>query len=515
MANTLDPMDIKQVFSLHADGLSNRKIADILGLSRNTINQYIGWLKASDYTAKELIGMEDGLVRELFPSRTTIKNKRYDALMCHFEQIRKAQKYPGFTFLHHYTAYSEAVDDPYSYTQFMEHFNRKYKKEKGSMKLDHIPGNEVYIDFAGKKLSIVNKETGESEALEVFIAILPYSQYTYVEACRSQKRADLIHCMNNMLSFYGGVPKAIVSDNLKSAVSRSSKYEAEINRSFKDFALHYGCATNPTRAYRPQDKALVENAVQLTYQRIYHPLREITFFSLEELNTELHKLLAIFNNMLFQRKEASRKELYQSIERASLKPLATQRYELKEYARAKVQKMGYVYFSADKNYYSVPYRYIGQSTTIHYTQKIVEVYYGHERIAIHQRSDLKGRYNTIKDHLSSTHQQYKDWSPEHFKQRAGNYGQDVEACVNTLFLDREYPETAYKSALGLFKLGQLYGNERLNNACKRAIMGDAVSYYHIQNILKNSLDKCVEDPLSNNQTHIPVHENIRGKESYQ
>ena len=178
-----------------------------------------------------------------------------------------------------------------------------------------------------------------------------------------------------------------MSDNLKSAVSRSSKYEAEINRTFKDFALHYGCATNPTRAYRPQDKALVENAVQLTYQRIYHPLRETTFFSLEELNAEIHKLLEIYNNMLFQRKEASRKELYQSIERASLKPLATKKYELKEYARAKVQKIGYVYLSADKNYYSVPYRYIGLSTTIHYCQKIVEVYYGHERIAIHQRSD--------------------------------------------------------------------------------------------------------------------------------
>jgi transposase len=113
--------------------------------------------------------MEDGVVRELFPSRTTIKNERYDALMCHFEQIRKAQEHPGFTFLHHYAAYSEAVADQYSYTQFMEHYNRKYKKEKGSMKLDHIPGNEIYIDFAGKKLSIVNKETGEIEALEVFV----------------------------------------------------------------------------------------------------------------------------------------------------------------------------------------------------------------------------------------------------------------------------------------------------------------------------------------------------------
>lgn len=515
MANTLDPMDIKQILTLHTDGLSNRRIADMLGISRNTVNQYITWLKASDYTAKELVGMENAAIRELFPSHTTIKNKRYDELMRHFEQVRKAQKHPGFTFLHHYTAYSKAVLAPYSYTQFMEHYNRKYKKEKGSMKLDHVPGNEIYIDFAGKKLSIVNKQTGELEQVEVFVAILPFSQYTYVAACRSQKRADLIDCMNNMLSFYGGVPKAIVSDNLKSAVSRSSKYEAEINRSFKDFARHYNCAINPTRAYRPQDKALVENAVQLTYQRIYHPLREMVFFSLEELNAEIHKLLEVYNNMLFQRKEASRKELYQSIERATLKPLAAQKYQLKDYARAKVQKIGYVYFSADKSYYSVPYRYIGLSTTIHYTKDMVEVYHYHERIALHERNGIKGKYNTIKDHLSSTHQKYKDWSPEYFKTRAKSYGQDVEACVNELFVNRQYPETAYKSALGIFKLGQLYGNERLNNACKRAIMGDAVSYKHIENILKNSLDKYVEAPINLHQTHIPAHENIRGKASYQ
>lgn len=515
MANTLDPMDIKQIFTLHADGLSNRNIAEILGISRNTINQYINWLKASDYTATELLGMDIHSIRELFPSHTTIKNKRYDELMRHFEQVRKAKKHPGFTFLYHYTAYSEAVADPYSYTQFMEHYHRKYKKEKGSMKLDHIPGHEVYIDFAGKKLSVVNKETGEIEAVEVFVAILPYSQYTYVEACRSQKRADLIHCMNNMLAFYGGVPKAIVSDNLKSAVNRSSKYEAEINRSFKDFARHYNCATNPTRAYRPQDKALVENAVQLTYQRIYHPLREMTFFSLEELNAEIRKLLDVYNNMLFQRKEASRKELYQSIERAALKPLPTQRYQLKDYARAKVQKIGYVYFSADKNYYSVPYRYIGLSTTIHYTRDIIEVFYYHQRIAIHQRNTDNGKYNTIKDHLSSTHQQYKDWSPQYFKNRAKGYGEDVALCVNELFSNCEYPETSYKRVLGIFKLGQLYGKERLNNACKRAVMGDAVSLKRIENILKNNLDKYIEEQINFNQSHIPAHENIRGKESYQ
>jgi transposase len=166
--------------------------------------------------------------------------------------------HPGFTFLFHYKEYQQQAENPYSYTQFMEHYHRKYPKNKGSMKLNHAPGHEVYIDYAGKKLQIINRKTGEIIPVEVFVAILPNSQYTYVEACLSQKREDLIHCMAGALSFFGGVPKAIVSDNLKSAVTRASKYEPAINRSFKDFARHYNCAINPTRGYSPQDKLNVK-----------------------------------------------------------------------------------------------------------------------------------------------------------------------------------------------------------------------------------------------------------------
>src|SRR5690606_27375377 len=153
---------------------------------------------------------------------------------------------------------------------------------------------------AGKKLQIIDKQTGEIVPVEVFVAILPCSQYTYVQACRSQKREDMISCCVNALRFYGGSPKAIVSDNLKSAVNRSSKYEADINRSFKDFARHYNCVINPTRSYSPQDKALVENAVHLAYQRIYYPLREMTFFSLRDLNREITVLLERYNSLLFK-----------------------------------------------------------------------------------------------------------------------------------------------------------------------------------------------------------------------
>src|SRR5690606_14747596 len=188
---------------------------------------------------------------------------------------------------------------------------------------------EMFIDYAGKRLHIVDRDTGELVPVEVFVAILPNSQYTYVEACRSQKRGDLIGCCENALHFYGGVPKAIVSDNLKSAVSRASKYEADINRSFKDFARHYNCVINPARGESPPDKDLVENAVHMAYQRIFSPIREMAFFTLEDLNREISGLLERYSGLLVKRKEASRLELFQSVVREYVKPLLDTRYELK------------------------------------------------------------------------------------------------------------------------------------------------------------------------------------------
>lgn len=517
MAKKLDPMDLKQIITLHLDGLSNREIAGILGIGRNTINSYLQLFMASKKSLRELLEQDEATLKELFPNKTTIDNKRFDTLIKYFEKVNLARKHPGFTFLYHYQEYKSSVDNPYSYTQFMEHYNKKYTKEKGSMKLEHKAGYEMMIDFAGKHLHITDKETGELIPVEVFVAILPCSQYTYVEACMSQKREDLIGCVGNALSYVGGVPKAIVSDNLKAAVSRSSRYEPVINKSLKDFALHYGCVVNPTRSYSPQDKALVENAVNLAYQRIYYPLRDMTFFSLTELNKEIKRLLEQYNDLLFQRKEGSRRELFQSIERRHLKPLPVTPYEMKDYRRAKVQKMGYVLFSPDKNYYSVPYRFIGKQTQIHYTRTWVEVYYHNERIAIHKRVTTKGLYTTNKDHLSSTHQAYKDWSPEYFNTLAKKHGESVMMFVQALIHQSEYPEVAYKRAMGVIQLHREYGSERLNNACQRALYGQALKYRNVKNILEKGLDKeqLNLDDLTDFKSHIPKHPNTRGAATYQ
>ncbi|MEQ9379109.1 MAG: IS21 family transposase [Imperialibacter sp.] len=517
MSKTLDPMDLQQIIRLHLDGLSNRSIGQTLGISRNTINRYLQLFDGSEYTLSELLEFDQTTLREQFTVKTTIDNERFDELMRYLGHVHQQRAHPGFTFQYHYQEYRANSTHPYSYTQYMAHYRAKYAREKGSMKLDHKAGHEMFVDFTGKKLSIVDHQSGEIKEVEVFVAILPCSQYTYVEACNSQKRGDFLSCLANALVFFGGVPKAIVSDNLKSAVTKASKYEADINRSLKEFALHYSCAINPTRSYSPQDKALVENAVHLVYQRIFYPIRQMTFFSLGDLNAEIRKHLNTYNDLLFQRKEASRRELYQSLDRGYLKPLPNDQYQLKNYTRAKVQKMGYVYFSPDKTYYSVPYRYIGSQTQIHYTNDWIEVFYNHQRIASHHRNPVKGAYLTNKDHLSSAHKAYSQWSPNFFRMKGGTHGEAVEAFMKGLFANADYPEVNYKRANGILQMGKTYGSEKLNKACLRACDLGEYKYTLVKNILANKQQELELDfdQLHNQTPHIPTHDNIRGADYYQ
>lgn len=261
MANKLDPMDLKQIISLRLDGFSNRQIGSTLGISRNTVNSYMKFFKSSGYSFEDLLNFDIPALEALFPSHTTVDIARQNELMLYFEKVNESRNHPGFTFLFHYQEYAQSVSNPYSYTQFMEHYRRKHPEQKCSMKLEHPPGNEMLVDYTGKKLEIVNQETGEITPVEVFMAILPNSQYTYVEACRSQKGEDFIACCTNAMNFYGGVPKAIVSDNLKAAVTKSSKYEPVINRSFKDFARHYNVSI---RAITVKEKELKPDAQGFT-----------------------------------------------------------------------------------------------------------------------------------------------------------------------------------------------------------------------------------------------------------
>jgi transposase len=511
-AKRIDIMDVRQLIQLKSKGESNRSCSSILSMHRNTVNYYVRQLIATGIDYPDLLKLSDSDLKEFFPVRTVSDSDRYEDMAQYFSYFKKQLLLPGGTREVLWKEYLHKHPEGYGYTQFNEHFNSWLNQTKASGKLIHKAGDKLFVDYCGKKLHVVDKQTGEIQEVEVFVGILPCSGYTYVEASRSQKREDFIQSINNCFQFLGGSTKAIVPDNLKSAVSKASKYEPILNKTLKDLALHYGCVINPTRSYSPQDKAMVEGAVRLVYQRIFFPLRNITFFSIEELNRELQAALVGYNDYLMATYQASRRKLFVDLEDQFLQPLPVDPYQIKYYKRAKVQKMGYVYLSDTKNYYSVPYRYIGRQVELQYSRDTIEIYHQSERIASHKRGYRPGQYITVKEHMSSTHQFYNDWSPEYFNKLAKGIGPRTCEYISHLIKQQDYPETGYKQALGIISLKKAFEKHRIEKACAMALTHERYSYRTIKRILENNMDKAIETKPQ--QLFIPVHMNIRGSESY-
>jgi len=371
----------------------------------------------------------------------------------------------------------------------------------------------MYIDFAGEKLSIVDEHSGELKEVEVFAAILGCSQLTYVEAVMSQRKEDLIKACENALHYFGGVPAAIVPDNLRSAVTKSSKYEPIINESFADFAEHYGTVVLPARAYRPKDKSLVEGVVKIIYNRIYHEVRKQSHLSLHAINSAILESLEIHNSSSFKGRNYSRKQQFDELEKSTLKSLPQYRYECKQQLLVTVMKNGHVCLNTDKHYYSVPYRFIGKKVKLLYTSSSVEVFYKYERIATHQRQYKKYHYTTDNEHLASAHRYLSEWTPDKFINEAADIHEAVAEYIIAVIEKKQHPEQAYKSCSGILNLKRKVGGERLINACKRAKSFGVYNYPIIVQILEKNLDHISEDERE--QLPMPLHHNIRGEDYYQ
>jgi transposase len=379
--------------------------------------------------------------------------------------------------------------------------------------MEHKAGDKMYVDFAGDKLSVIDKETGEEQSVEVFVSVLGASHLTYVEAVFSQKKEDFIGACEAAMHYYGGVPAAIVPDNLKSAVIKSSKYEPTINETFNDFAEHYSTAVLPARAYRPRDKALVENAVRIIYTRIYAKLNGHIYFTIEELNTAIRAALEEFNNTLLKGRNYSRRSQFEEIERHTLQPLPPLRYEFKKQLYVTVMKNGHVCLSEDKHYYSVPYHLIGKKVKVMYCHQRVEMFYNYESVACHKRLKSPHNYTTDKDHMASTHRFVADWSPQRFLSWAEAIHKDVKFYIANILDKKQHPEQAYKSCVGILGLAKRVGNDRLIKACQRAMDYELFNYKTIQQILEKGLDAQTEDEESK-QLKMPLHDNIRGEDYY-
>lgn len=511
--NRIEIMDVKNLIRLKNKGLSNRQVAKELGVSRNTVNNYVSFFEGQKLDYKELLGFSEKDLDDLFSVTSEVDKQRYEELSKHLEYFTRELKKVGCTKETLWKDYRTKHLEGYMLSQFNHHLNVWLNRVNGSTKLEHKAGDKLYIDFTGKKLSYVDKRTGEVIDAEVFVAILPASQYTFVCATKSQSTDDLVEALNACLQYFKGVPQAIVPDNLKSAVIKSHKFAPKINPTLRDFAQHYGCVINPARTYSPQDKALVENAVSIVYKRIFYPLNKMTFFSIDELNTQIQSLLETYNDQLFSKRNTTRRQEFLAIEKEHLVELPSSTYQIRYHKQLTVQKMVHVYLSDDKHYYSVPYRLIGKKVSLMYSSNTVEIFSQKERVALHKRDYTPGIYSTHEEHRSSSAKAYSDWSLPYFQQRAKIIGFFTNKYITELIEQKPYPELGYKQSQGILALSKQYTAERLEQACQRASDIEKRSYNIVENILKNGMDQehiQVENVLPN-----LINPNVRGANYYQ
>lgn len=515
MANTTISMSkIRKILRMYSNGRSIMSIAAQADASRNTVKKYLASFKSSGFTFGEVDALNDKELEDFFgKSRERPPSGRMQSMLRCFPHVDKELKRTGVNRHILWAEYYKEFPDGYQYSQFCFYYNQWKNRVNPTMHMDHKAGDKLYVDFAGQKLSITDKQTGEILAVEVFVAILGASQLTYVEAIGSQQKEDFIMACENTLHYIGGVPDAIVPDNLKAAVTKSNRYEPTLNETFADFADHYGTTILPARAFRPRDKALVEGAVKIIYTRIYAPLRKTVYHSLRELNEAIGTVLEEHNNRLLQGRNYSRRQQFDEIERGVLSPPPVLPYELKKQFHATVMKNGYVCLGPDKHYYSVPYRFIGRKIKLLDSSSSVEAFYHYERIAMHKRTKGQYLYTTEKDHLASTHQFVAEWSQDRFLGWASSIHEDVRLYIHNIFDCKQHPEQAYKSCLGILGFSRKVGNERLIMAYRRGLHYGVYNYKTIQMILEKKMDQYEESRFAD-ELPMPDHDNIRGEDYY-
>ena len=506
---------IREILRLHEKCyLSNRKISLALKVSRPVVSQYISDLDASGLRYDDIKDMSDDTLLEILNRNKRSENEDYKDLISRFKNYAVELKRVGVTKETLWQEYKDENPGGYSYSRFCYHFQVWQNSLEVTMHMEYKAGDKVFVDFTGKKLIITERSTGKEREVEVFVGILGASQLTYVEATMSQKKEDWIKANRNMLHFFGGTPQAIVPDCLRSAVTIGDKYEPDINPEYFDFARHYDITILPARPNHPQDKAHVENAVKIVYSWIFAPLRDMTFYSLEELNEAIREKLEEYNSRPMQRLKISRRELFNEIEKSELKILPAEPYELRKFKRLKVQFNYHIYFSEDIHYYSVPYRYVKKSVDVMYTDSAVDIYYNNTRIAFHIRDRSLNKYTTLKEHMPPQHKWIADWTPERFIKWADSMGDNTKTLIEHILYQKQHPEQGFKTCLGILSLSKKYGRNRLNMACGKALQFNRYTYKAVNNILKNGMEAARNDEHEVLFRSLPVHENIRGNQYY-
>ena len=513
MAQQRLPMrNIRDVLRLSAAGLSKRKIAGSLGIGATATGECLGRARQAGVGWPLPDDMTDAVLEaQLYPASTVLAQIKARRPQPDWPTLHRELKRKGVTLQLVWEEHRAGHPDGFGYSRFCELYRAWEGRLSPTMRQTHIAGEKLFVDYAGTTMDVIDGATGEVLRVQLFVAAHGASSYTFAEATWTQTLPDWIGSHTRAFTFFGGVAAMVVSDNLKSGISKACFYEPSVNRSYAEMAAHYDTAIVPARPYKPRDKAKVEVAVQVATRWIIAKLRKRQFFSLTELNEAIAVEVAALNARVTRHLGASRKSLFEELERSALKKLPAEPYV---YAEWKECKLGLDYHvEVEKHYYSAPHQLLRQKVWVRITARTVEVLHGGKRVAAHVRSSSNRKHTTVREHMPSSHQRHADWTPARIQRKATEIGPMTSALIEIILREKTHPEQGFRASIGILRHANGFGPERLEGACGRALEIGARSYTSVTSILKTNLDRRRPAPATDGPAI--THDNIRGPRYFQ
>lgn len=501
---------IKEVLRLRwSCGLSCKAIAKSCGIAKSTVIEYLKRANRAGLSWPVPDDLDDASLEQLLFPPVGVSNAPRPLPV--WSDIHRELARKNVTLALLWDEYKVQYPDGYQYSYFADLYRDYAKKLDLSMRQVHHAGEKLFIDYCGQTVPVIDAETGEVHDCQVFVAVLGASNYAYAEATFTQSLPDWSGSHVRAFEFIGGVPEILVPDNLLTGITKPCRYEPGINRTYQELAVHYGAVVMPARVRKPKDKAKVEAGVQIVQRWILAALRNREFFSLAELNAAIRELLQRLNDRPFKKLPGSRRSRFLELDKPALKPLPAVPFTFAEWKIKKRPGIDY-HVEVYDNYYSVPYQLRREYLDIRMTEATVEAFFRGKRVASHIRSYGKGKHSTLPEHMPKAHRDYAEWTPERVIRWAAETGTATAELVTAILAKHQHPQQGFRSCLGIISLAKQFGKERVEAACKRALLIGGASFKSVKSILETGLDK---KPLpEQTPSRAIAHCNIRGSEYY-
>lgn len=510
---------IREILRLEAEGVPDREIAASVGCARSTVSECLRRARAIGIAWPLPDELDEAvLVERLYP-RAALKRHIEQFPEPDFAEVARELTRKHVTRRQLWREYRARYPRGLGYTAFCVHY-RGWRATIGAevtLVLDHEPGDRLYVDYSGDPAWLTDPASGEKRRVELFVAAWGFSHYLYAFATATQNTADWLGAHVAALSAFGCAPAAIVPDNTGTAIRRALRYDPDLNPSYREFAEHYTLVVLPARVRRPRDKAKVENAVLIAQRRVLAALRDAVFFSLADLNSAIARIVAEINAEPFQKREGTRRELFERFDRPAARALPNRAYEYAEWRRSLVHRDHHI--EVDRGYYSVHYSLIGQRVEARLGAHMVEVFLRGKLIAAHARVERPYQRRTLDEHRPAQHRAYLSLGFDELIERAKKIGLNTAAVIVQHALKRKYLADSIRNALGVLRLADDFSPAALEQAASRALALGAYNYRALRDLLiaqstasgTAGKSEAPSPSRTDSSSSVPAeHENVRG-----